>query len=335
MKITKRILSILLCGAMALSMAGCGEKECDHEWLDATCEEPKTCEECDETKGEALGHTWVEATCETPKTCSVCNATEGDALGHTWKDADCENPKTCSVCKATEGDVVHDWKEATCESPKTCSICNTTSGEALGHTWIDATCKIPKTCDVCKTTEGVALGHVWEDADCSKPKTCRTCGDEEGLPLGHTWIDATYDNPKTCKICKKTEGKPLEKPPVTITFKDTFPSSYSYYDWNDKKDDTVKVTEVTYTCEKNWDDTYDISLYFSGEKTYDRDGNNVSDSCQISYKIYDIEGYVIDDGTYYTPALKVGDKFRKDEESLWLVDFTMGEYIIDFQDTTW
>ena len=309
MKIARKILSLSLCGVMALSMVGCGEKECEHEWLDATCDEPKTCKSCKETKGEALGHTWVDADCENSQTCSVCNATEGDPLGHTWIEADCINPKTCEVCEATEG-------------------------EELGHTWISADCENPKTCEVCNVTEGESLGHTWKDADCENPKTCTVCKVTKGKSLGHSWIEATYDAPKTCEICKETNGEPLEKPPVTIAFKDTFPSSYSYYNWNDQKDNTVKITEVTYTCEKNWDDTYDVSLYFSGEKTYDRDGNNLSDYCQIGYKIYDSEGYVIDDGTYYTPALKVGDKFRNDEESLWVVEFKTGEYLIDFLDAT-
>ena len=62
---------------MALScvlLTGCHLK---HEWLEATCTEPKTCTVGGETEGEALGHTWTEATCALPKTCSVCGETEG------------------------------------------------------------------------------------------------------------------------------------------------------------------------------------------------------------------------------------------------------------------
>ena len=77
---------------------------CDHEWIEADCENPETCSKCGETLGEALGHSWNEADCENAKTCSVCGATEGDALGHDWADADCQNPKTCTVCGATEGE---------------------------------------------------------------------------------------------------------------------------------------------------------------------------------------------------------------------------------------
>ncbi len=109
---------------------------CAHNWVAATCTEPKTCDKCGATEGDALGHTWVAATCTEPKTCSVCQATEGDALGHTWTAATCTEPKTCSVCKATEGDALgHTWVAATCTEPKTCSVCKATEGEALGHNY--------------------------------------------------------------------------------------------------------------------------------------------------------------------------------------------------------
>ena len=105
-KILILILSVL---AFIAALAGCGHK---HIWMEATCTEPKTCSECGETEGEALGHTWVEATCAAPKTCSVCGETEGEALGHTWVEATYEVPKTCSVCGETEGERKPTWLES-------------------------------------------------------------------------------------------------------------------------------------------------------------------------------------------------------------------------------
>ena len=120
-------LALLL--TLTLLLTGCG---CKHEWKDATCTAPKTCDLCGETEGEMLAHTWVDATCETPKTCSVCNATEGDALGHKWVDATCETAKTCSVCQKTEGEKLdHKWVDATTEAPKTCTVCQKTEGEKI------------------------------------------------------------------------------------------------------------------------------------------------------------------------------------------------------------
>lgn len=99
----KRKIAIAALAVLMLSLlTGC----CSHVWYAATCTTPKTCQECGETEGEALGHTWEEATCTTPKTCTVCKETEGEAPGHTWEEATTEAPKTCTVCKETEGEKI-------------------------------------------------------------------------------------------------------------------------------------------------------------------------------------------------------------------------------------
>lgn len=97
-----RRLQILfvITGILLLGLTGCGH---EHVWEDAACIAPKTCSECGETEGEALGHTWVDATCSAPKTCSVCGETEGEPLEHTWIAANYQDPKTCSICGETEG----------------------------------------------------------------------------------------------------------------------------------------------------------------------------------------------------------------------------------------
>ena len=71
-----------------------------HDWIEATCTEPKTCSKCGETEGEALGHDYQEvdgsavaSTCTNPGKdadleCTRCHdVIEGDetaALGHDW-----------------------------------------------------------------------------------------------------------------------------------------------------------------------------------------------------------------------------------------------------------
>ena len=60
-----------------------------HRWLNATCENPKTCPACGATEGKALGHSWKNATCVSPKTCSRCAVTEGKALGHNYVNGKC------------------------------------------------------------------------------------------------------------------------------------------------------------------------------------------------------------------------------------------------------
>ncbi|MBD5532580.1 MAG: hypothetical protein HDQ98_10370 [Lachnospiraceae bacterium] len=123
-----QLLSIIT-GILVLGLTGCGHR---HVWEDAACMAPKTCSECGETEGEALGHTWADATCAEPKTCSVCGETEGEALGHTWVDATCSEPKTCSVCGETEGDALeHTLSEANYQQAAVCEVCGESVGEPL------------------------------------------------------------------------------------------------------------------------------------------------------------------------------------------------------------
>lgn len=126
-----RKLSLIILLVLCMSMlSGCF---CKHEtWHDATCETPKTCAECGETEGEALGHVWMAATCETPKTCEQCGLTNGEAKGHAWEEATCETPKTCTNCALTSGEALgHDWQDATTENPKTCATCQLTEGDRI------------------------------------------------------------------------------------------------------------------------------------------------------------------------------------------------------------
>lgn len=82
----KAVKLILLMLMIAVLLTGC----CFHDWEDATCTDPRTCADCGETKGEALGHAWEEADCEQPKTCTVCGKTRGEAKGHEWNGLECE-----------------------------------------------------------------------------------------------------------------------------------------------------------------------------------------------------------------------------------------------------
>lgn len=69
---------------------------CDHEWVDATCTEPKTCTKCGETEGDPLGHDWAAATCTEPETCTRCGLVNGDPLGHQVTSWETEREATCS-----------------------------------------------------------------------------------------------------------------------------------------------------------------------------------------------------------------------------------------------
>ena len=67
-------------------LSACG---CDHEWTNATCLSPKTCNLCGKTKGNTTDHNYMDANCDHPKRCSFCDYTVGKALGHNYIDGCC------------------------------------------------------------------------------------------------------------------------------------------------------------------------------------------------------------------------------------------------------
>jgi len=126
----KKITLILFSALLGLSFVACNDK-CEHVY-DNACDDA-----CNKCKAERIiTHEWQDADCDTPKTCETCGATEGEALGHEWQDADCDTPKTCETCGATEGEALgHEWNDATCETPKTCGTCGATEGDVAEHTY--------------------------------------------------------------------------------------------------------------------------------------------------------------------------------------------------------
>lgn len=133
----KKNIGLIIALLMCFLLVGCGHQ---HTWVDATCTTPKTCSECGETEGNALGHTWVAATCTEPKTCSVCGATEGEPLGHDAPGLTCTEDAVCNRCGKTITAPGHTWVDATCTEPKTCSVCGITEGEPLGHDTDNGVC---------------------------------------------------------------------------------------------------------------------------------------------------------------------------------------------------
>lgn len=160
--------------------------------------------------------------------------------------------------------------------------------------------------------------HDWEYATCTKPDTCKVCGTTRGAAEGHDYHSYTgkcFD----CDEIDPTVSAKLKKCSLTLP---SLPKTISY--GGSTIYSKVKVTSITY--EIGYYNGYpEITVYFSGEKTYDYKGNGQSDSCYIGWKLYAPDGAVIDDGTFYSPAIKVGEKFSKKEKKV-LDSYDKGEF---------
>lgn len=111
----------------------------------------------------------------------------------------------------------------------------------------------------------------------------------------------------------------------------TLPKNFSVYK-NGERLTTLKITEIEYKVDSSF-----VSLLFTGEKTYDDEGNSYSRSCGVGWKLYDSEGYLLKSGTYYTDDLKVGEKFRAGEVNFYLgYDTTPGDnFKLELLDVDW
>ena len=138
----KKVLSLIAILCMSLVFfVGCDflsqftKTPCEHNWVDATCTEPKTCSECGETDGEPNGHIeetiagkaapCTEAGSTEGKKCTVCGETTVQqtviaALGHT-EEIIAGTAATCTEAGQTDG--------------KKCTVCGVTT---VQQTVIDA-----------------------------------------------------------------------------------------------------------------------------------------------------------------------------------------------------
>ena len=244
---TKSIILLVSLLAIIFALTSCDQlanllpkPECEHEWVEASCESPKTCSLCNAIEGEALGHT-EEIVAGKTATCTEAGLTEG---------------KKCSVCgetllaqeeiPAAHSEEIVAGKETNCTEAgltegKKCSVCGETlvaqeEIPALGHTeeivaGKAATCTESgltegKKCSVCGETlvaqeEIPAFGHTEEalagketnctEAGLTEGKKCSVCGEtlvaQEEIPaLGHT-EEIVSGKAATCTEAGISEGK--------------------------------------------------------------------------------------------------------------------------------
>ncbi len=153
-------------------------------------------------------------------------------------------------------------------------------------------------------TETIAItSHNYSSATCTSAKKCTVCGATLGDALGHNYSNGY------CTRCNSSDPKPkksLNIPSLPLTAKKL---------WMGRTDTIVKITDISY----NFDGFGYLNIYISGEKTYDCQGNGGNNSIGATLKVYDSEGYVVDDSFLLVKELKVGEKFRNKEITLYHV----------------
>ena len=133
----------LLCSIFIFASCGTDE-ECDHQWSEwsakttATCTKTGTkehkCSECGETEIStiaALGHNWADATCTTPKTCQTCSATEGSPLAHAYTIETVNSAALKSAATCTSAPVY--YKSCSCGAIATSDADTFQNGAPLEH----------------------------------------------------------------------------------------------------------------------------------------------------------------------------------------------------------
>ncbi len=206
---------------------------CNHtfgEWVVSkkeTCTEAgfkeRFCYFCNDVIGmtvEPTGHNWLEATCQAPKTCSACLTTEGELGAHVEVvipkiPQNCiDEGRTegigCSVCDAVlvAPEVIppHFRKEIPAK-PSTCSKEGSTAGErcyVCNITLIE-----PQVISVHEPVIFPGLAPTCVTTGLTKGTTCTECGEAVSGQFTTEFIDHTYDENGYCTQCsnkKPSEG---------------------------------------------------------------------------------------------------------------------------------
>ncbi|MBQ9976668.1 MAG: hypothetical protein IJP16_09155 [Clostridia bacterium] len=147
---------------------------------------------------------------------------------------------------------------------------------------------------------------------------------EEGSK--NTWIKLnSSDNVITSASSLNSyleESVPEAEQGVKITLKNSLPTTISNYSYSNKLESTYRITDWSYTSTST-----SATVSFSGQKTYDINGSGQSRAVKIGWKLYDSEGYVVDDGTAYGSSIKENEKFKNCDASLYSLE--PGTYTIE------
>ena len=232
----------------------------------------------------------------------------------------CGEKQTATI--SMTGHIFGEWetiKEASCltdgEKVSRCRFCDVIEKQiisATGHTYGEwevskaTTCKENgekiRICTFCNDVDNLIIlssdeYHDYKDATCTLPKTCSICFATVGSSLGHSYSAGV------CTNCNDLR-------PVSLRLPST-PISVSYI-FNVVRG-SVEITTIDY--EINWLTTgkFSLSINVKGEKIYDVHGDSCSDAVYFLVKAYDSDGYLVDEKTYSSNQISVGEKFQREK----------------------
>ncbi len=129
-----------------------------------------------------------------------------------------------------------------------------------------------------------------------------------------------------------SKKQPSKKAEIKIVLKNKLPEVLTDYDYKDNIDSVCKITNFEYEIsDYTHQEEQTATLYFTGEKVHDKNGENYSSAVHISWKLYDEEDYVVDSGTALSTDLKIGEKFKK--AKTYAFDLLPGTYYLELLNT--
>ena len=311
----------------------CGEKETRNleatghsfgAWSiskEATCaqvgEKYATCTVCNHKKIEiipkASTHTYDEGSITNPPTCiasgskmftcTVCATTKEESISPLGHSVD--NTGKCSRC----GLVTLNMTNSEIEKSKKIETMSHSVSEYSDEIIINITLKAGDSYSV-QVPVYVDVKIVDDNGNILYSKTIIKKSSQSKVTIDYDEITDAFTNTGTLYytvyndyVSFEAISKELEKIPWTVTIElPSVPQTISHTGYSAS---SCKVTGITYEVSGD-----DVTFYFTGEKTYDKNGNSYSQSCKIGWKLYDEDGYVVDAGTCYTTSIKVGEKFK-------------------------
>ena len=344
-----KILSLtMLVLIVTLALVACGDSdEHTHTWEAATCITAKTCSECGIETGtvSTTNHNYGEwQTVKTvsctedgtkKQTCSWCNNEKTETItstGHSFVNGVCNN---CNTAEKTS------YKQLNYQENGDCYEWFLGIQNEQG---VLTKANLSVTVEILNNNESV-YKHTFHITTEDFKEYPRANGDLElrakfviykndvapGVNKTGTFtFDIKGENVSNFTNYKTSSTiNELELPQIKTNLNiPTLPKTIYNKSSSGTTNQMIKVTNITYETSGTT-----MYIYFSGEKTFDKEGNNYSRISKIGFKLYDSNGNVVDSGIIYVTALSVGDKFANTKESVFGI--TLGEnYTIELIDVT-